>query len=76
MGHLQRPDRVDSPGAVPGSREKREQAVMARGFVKCEAATRKAVIRECVTWLALNHSTYKPEHLAEWLARDVGKGEV
>jgi len=47
-----------------------------QGLARMEKETRIAVIRECVTWLVLNHSTYKPEFLAENLAEDVGKGEV
>jgi len=34
-------------------------------------ADRAAIIRECVTWLAMHHADYKPEALAGQMACDL-----
>ena len=40
-------------------------------LIKAIGADRQSTIRECVTWLAQNHSVYKPEFLAGHMANDL-----
>lgn len=70
------PKRAPFSTSLPTARQHAESERTARALTRCEKETRAAVIRECVTWLALHSQDIKPEFLPGAMAREVGKGEV
>lgn len=69
-GHLADQGKLKAPAKTPDGWPPQSRIAQAMALVEAEA--RQSAIRECVTWLAGNHSNYKPEFLAENLAYDMG----